>query len=97
MNGLLLCLAVFLSIVAGLASYVLPFSDKARRTFCSVIIVATTVIAWAAILSCSGEEFVLWAFTDKLSFDLSRRDFTVNAMAYNDKEGIIDLYGGFLL
>ena len=70
MNGLLLCLAVFLSIVAGLASYVLPFSDKARRAFCSTIIVATTVIAWAAILSCSGEEFVLWAFTDKLSFAL---------------------------
>ena len=70
MNGLLLCLAVFLSIVAGLASYVLPFSDKARRAFCSVIIVATTVIAWAAILSCSGEEFVLWAFTEKLSFAL---------------------------
>ncbi len=70
MNGILLCLAVFLSIVAGLASYVLPFSDKTRRTFCSVIIVATTVIAWAAILSCSGEDFVLWSFTGKLSFAL---------------------------
>ena len=70
MNGSLLCLAVFLSIVTGLASYMLPFSDKTRRAFCSVIIVATTVIAWAAILTCSGEEFVLWAFTDKLSFSL---------------------------
>lgn len=26
--------------------------------------------------------------------DLMRRDFTVNAMAYNEKEGLIDLYGG---
>lgn len=26
--------------------------------------------------------------------DLSRRDFTVNALCYNDKEGIIDLFGG---
>ena len=70
MNGLLLCLAVFLSIVAGLVSYVLPFNEKQRRLFCSAIIVATTVIGWAAILSCSGEEFVLWAFTDSLSFSL---------------------------
>jgi tRNA nucleotidyltransferase (CCA-adding enzyme) len=33
-------------------------------------------------------------FTDKLSFDLSRRDFTVNAMCYSESEGIVDLFGG---
>jgi len=33
-------------------------------------------------------------FTRKLEDDLSRRDFTVNAMAYSAKTGIIDLYGG---
>jgi len=33
-------------------------------------------------------------FTRSLKDDLSRRDFTVNAMAYSDKTGIIDLYGG---
>ena len=33
-------------------------------------------------------------FTSKLSEDLMRRDFTINAMAYNDAQGIIDLYGG---
>ena len=33
-------------------------------------------------------------FTKKLSDDLSRRDFTVNALAYNDKTGLVDLYGG---
>lgn len=33
-------------------------------------------------------------FSEKLSDDLARRDFTVNAMAYNDEEGLIDLYGG---
>ncbi len=33
-------------------------------------------------------------FSKALSEDLSRRDFTVNAMAYNDKSGIIDLFGG---
>ncbi len=32
--------------------------------------------------------------TDKLSEDLCRRDFTVNAMAYSEKRGLIDLYGG---
>ena len=29
-----------------------------------------------------------------VSEDLSRRDFTVNALCYNDREGIIDLFGG---
>ena len=33
-------------------------------------------------------------FTSNLSEDLLRRDFTINAMAYNEKEGLIDLYGG---
>ncbi len=33
-------------------------------------------------------------FSDKLSEDLSRRDFTVNAMAYSEETGIIDLFGG---
>jgi tRNA nucleotidyltransferase (CCA-adding enzyme) len=33
-------------------------------------------------------------FTPNLSEDLKRRDFTINAMAYNEKNGLIDLYGG---
>ncbi len=33
-------------------------------------------------------------FTGELSEDLRRRDFTINAMAYNDETGIVDLYGG---
>ncbi|MDR0974798.1 MAG: CCA tRNA nucleotidyltransferase [Ruminococcus sp.] len=33
-------------------------------------------------------------FTDSLSEDLARRDFTVNAMAFNPKDGLIDLFGG---
>lgn len=33
-------------------------------------------------------------FTSLLSEDLRRRDFTINAMAYNDKSGIVDLFGG---
>jgi tRNA nucleotidyltransferase (CCA-adding enzyme) len=33
-------------------------------------------------------------FTACLSEDLKRRDFTINAMAYNEKEGLIDLFGG---
>ncbi len=33
-------------------------------------------------------------FTRSLSDDLSRRDFTVNAMAYSDSTGIIDFFGG---
>ena len=33
-------------------------------------------------------------FSDKLSEDLKRRDFTVNAMAFNPKQGITDLFGG---
>jgi len=33
-------------------------------------------------------------FTSDLSEDLRRRDFTINAIAYNEKDGIVDLYGG---
>lgn len=33
-------------------------------------------------------------FTPDLKEDLLRRDFTINAMAYNEKQGLIDLYGG---
>ena len=33
-------------------------------------------------------------FTASLSEDLKRRDFTINAMAYNDREGIVDIFGG---
>ncbi|MBR2472906.1 MAG: HD domain-containing protein [Clostridia bacterium] len=34
-------------------------------------------------------------FAKNLKEDLARRDFTINAMAYNHKVGIIDLHGGF--
>lgn len=33
-------------------------------------------------------------FVKDIKLDLSRRDFTINAMAYNHKEGLIDLFGG---
>ena len=33
-------------------------------------------------------------FTTKLAEDLKRRDFTVNALAYNPKTGIVDIFGG---
>ncbi len=33
-------------------------------------------------------------FTDRLSGDLSRRDFTINAIAYNPIKGYVDLFGG---
>ncbi len=33
-------------------------------------------------------------FVSAVAEDLKRRDFTVNAMAYNDKSGVIDLFGG---
>lgn len=33
-------------------------------------------------------------FTRNIEDDLSRRDFTVNALAYNEKRGLFDLFGG---
>ena len=33
-------------------------------------------------------------FTKSLEEDLKRRDFTINAMAYNDEAGIVDMFGG---
>lgn len=34
------------------------------------------------------------AFTNTLKEDLSRRDFTINAMAYNPAAGVVDFFGG---
>lgn len=33
-------------------------------------------------------------FTRNLEEDLKRRDFTINAMAYNNRSGIVDIFGG---
>ncbi len=33
-------------------------------------------------------------FTNKLEEDLKRRDFTINAMAYNDEVRLVDVFGG---
>lgn len=33
-------------------------------------------------------------FTPSLEEDLKRRDLTINAMAYNDETGLVDIYGG---
>lgn len=33
-------------------------------------------------------------FAGNLEEDLSRRDFTINAMAYNEKRGLVDAFGG---
>ncbi|MCR5792511.1 MAG: CCA tRNA nucleotidyltransferase [Lachnospiraceae bacterium] len=33
-------------------------------------------------------------FTASLKEDLKRRDFTINAMAYNPQEGLVDIFGG---
>ena len=43
-------------------------------------------------IDCRHPESVL--FTSSLKDDLSRRDFTVNAMAYNPKEGLVDYFNG---
>ena len=34
------------------------------------------------------------SFTASLEEDLARRDFTINAMAYNEERGLVDLFGG---
>lgn len=33
-------------------------------------------------------------FTSNLTEDLKRRDFTINAFAYNDRSGVVDAFGG---
>lgn len=34
------------------------------------------------------------SFVKDIRLDLSRRDFTINAMAYNESEGLLDFFGG---
>lgn len=34
------------------------------------------------------------SFTDDLTEDLRRRDFTINAMAYSESRGLVDVFGG---
>ena len=34
------------------------------------------------------------SFVTDIESDLSRRDFTINAMAYNDADGVVDIFGG---
>lgn len=34
------------------------------------------------------------SFTKNLEEDLKRRDFTINAMAYNERVGLVDIFGG---
>lgn len=34
------------------------------------------------------------SFTSDLTEDLARRDFTINAMAYNDRDGLVDVFSG---
>ena len=71
MNGILLCLPVFLPIAAGLAAYFIPFrTDRGRCTLYGVIIGATTILAWLAILQCDGSGFTFLRFTDSLHFTL---------------------------
>ncbi|MDD6733567.1 MAG: HD domain-containing protein, partial [Lachnospiraceae bacterium] len=41
-----------------------------------------------------GRHPVEVTFTPCLSEDLLRRDFTINAMAYNETDGLVDLFGG---
>ncbi len=37
---------------------------------------------------------VEFTFTENIEEDLSRRDFTINAMAYNNSTGLVDVFGG---
>lgn len=34
-------------------------------------------------------------FTNEVREDLSRRDFTINSMAYNDEDGLVDYFNGY--
>lgn len=71
MNALLMALPVFGSIAVGLLSYLLHFkTESARRIFYGIVICATTVLAWAAILRCDSDIVTLLHITDKLTLAL---------------------------
>jgi multicomponent Na+:H+ antiporter subunit D len=71
MNASFLVLPIFLPLVGGLLSYLIPFSsEKRRRWFYGVLICLTTALVWLAILLCDGETFTLLRFTDTLDLTL---------------------------
>lgn len=68
MSSWFLLLPVFLPLVGGLLSYFIVFpSEGSRRWFYGILTVATTALAWMAILRCGSDTFILLRFTDKLT------------------------------
>lgn len=55
--------------------------------------VEVTTYRWTGIIPTTGTRMRI-RFTRCLAEDLCRRDFTINAMAYNPKEGLVDAFEG---
>lgn len=60
--------------------------------FSSVHAEITTFRSEASYSDCRHPDSVI--FSNRIEDDLSRRDFTINALCYNQDEGLLDLYNG---
>lgn len=76
--------------------FVLPIANAKEHNVCIVSFEHERfeIATYRTDLESTDHRHALTATANRLSDDLSRRDFTVNALAYNDRTGLIDLFNG---
>lgn len=76
--------------------FVLPIANAKEHNVCIVSFEHERfeIATYRTDLESTDHRHALTTTANRLSDDLSRRDFTVNALAYNDRTGLIDLFNG---
>lgn len=71
MNNKFLLIPVFLPIILGIASFMIPFKkQKGHNTFIALSLAASSVAVWLCAVFSNGSELVMLSFTDELDFSL---------------------------
>ena len=80
----------------GDAVYVLPIANAKEHNVCIVCFEHERfeIATYRTDLESTDHRHAVTEASKSLKDDLSRRDFTINALAYNDHTGLIDLFDG---
>ncbi len=71
MNSIFLLIPVFLPIILGIASFLIPFKNqKSHNIFIGVSLVLSSVSVWLCTLFASDSVLIMLSFTDNLDFAL---------------------------